>query len=71
MINALEGDTATVECDHDVDIEFQDSLNVEWFKDGIKTRSGSYFSEIETKTKRFFNSSIPYLTRLLNKNNVR
>ena len=43
----------------------------DWFTEGIKTRSGSHFFEIEAKTKRFSNSSIPYLTRLLNKDNVK
>jgi hypothetical protein len=43
----------------------------DWFTDGIETRSGSHFCEIEAKTKRFSNSSIPYLTRLLNKDNVK
>ena len=33
-INALEGATATIECNHDIDKELQDSLAVKWFKDG-------------------------------------
>ena len=38
-----------------------------WFSKGLKTRSGvQYYSETETKTKRYRNSPIPYLTRLLN-----
>ena len=41
-----------------------------WFTKGVETRSGScYFVETDTKTKRFHNSAIPYLTRLLNLNN--
>ena len=44
-----------------------------WFTESHVTRSGSrYFLETEAKTKRFYNSAIPYLTRLLNQeNNVR
>ena len=39
-----------------------------WFEKGMVTRSGSqYYIEVKTKTKRFRNSPIPYLTRLLNR----
>ena len=41
----------------------------DWFTRGMSTRSGTqYFVETEAKTKRFANSAIPYLTKLLNKN---
>ena len=40
-----------------------------FFKKGMGTRSGSqYYREIKTNKKRFFNSAIPYLIRLLNMN---
>ena len=37
-INALEGDTETVKCNHDTDKELQDSLTIKWFKDGIELK---------------------------------
>ena len=39
-----------------------------WFLPGRCTRNGSYFREPVTKTKRYRNSPIPYMTRLLNQN---
>ena len=40
-----------------------------FFKKGMKTRSGfQYYKEIKTNKKRFSNSAIPYLIRLLNMN---
>ena len=39
-----------------------------WFPKGIKTRSGTHFCEEEALTKRYRNSAIPHLTRLLNIN---
>ena len=40
-----------------------------WFPSGVGTRGGCHFFEPETKTNRLRNSAIPYMTRLLNKNN--
>ena len=40
-----------------------------WFQKGVDTRSGSYFLEPESKTKRYRTSAIPHLTRLLNSRN--
>ena len=37
-----------------------------WFQKGVCTRGGSYFLERESCTKRYRNSAIPHLTRLLN-----
>ena len=37
-----------------------------WFEEGISTRNKTNFVEPEAKTKRYKNSAIPYLTRLLN-----
>ena len=43
-----------------------------FFKKGMKTRSGfQYFKEIKTNKKRFSNSAIPYLIRLLNINSMK
>ena len=39
-----------------------------WFPKGIKTRNGTHFCEEEALTKRYRNSAIPHLTRLLNIN---
>ena len=41
-----------------------------WFPQGVGTRSGAHFLEPVTKTKRYRNSAIPHLTRLLNKANI-
>ena len=40
-----------------------------WFQKGMNTRSGSYFLEPSAKTKRYRDSAIPHLTRLLNGRN--
>ena len=37
-----------------------------WFQEGLSTRSGMLFREPQAKTRRYRNSAIPYLTRLLN-----
>ena len=46
----------------------KDSKFSSWFQEGIETRSGHYFAEPEAKTRRYRNSAIPHLTRLLNNN---
>ena len=38
-----------------------------WFQRGIATRNATYFDEPKAKTRRYKNSPIPYMTRLLNK----
>ena len=38
-----------------------------WFKESMSTRSGVLYANPQAKTKRYRNSSIPYLTRLLNR----
>ena len=38
-----------------------------WFPEGIRTRNVCHYFEKESRTKRYRNSSLPYLTRLLNK----
>ena len=42
----------------------------QWFKpkEGMHTRSGILFYEPQSRTKRYRNSAIPYMTRLLNSN---
>ena len=37
-----------------------------WFKTGIKTKTRILYTEPEAKTRRYRNSAIPHLTRLLN-----
>ena len=44
----------------------KDAKFSKWFKTGIKTRTRILYSEPEAKTRRYRNSAIPYLTRLLN-----
>ena len=39
-----------------------------WFQSGKCTRNSSYLLEPVSKTKRYRNSPIPYMTRLLNQN---
>ena len=41
-----------------------------WFPKGVGTRSGPHFFEMQGENKRFSNSAIPHLTRLLNSNKV-
>ena len=38
-----------------------------WFQRGMTTRNTKYFSEPKARTKRYKNSPIPYMIRLLNK----
>ena len=38
-----------------------------WFQRGMATRNNKYFSEPQARTKRYNNSPIPYMIRLLNK----
>ena len=38
-----------------------------WFPESIRTRNTCHFFEKESRTKRYRNSALPYLTRLLNK----
>ena len=42
-----------------------------WFPEGVSTRSGSHYFDIQGNKKRLSNSAIPHLTRLLNSNTVR
>ena len=37
-----------------------------WFQEVVSTRSGLHYFNDDYKTKRFSNSAIPYMTRLLN-----
>ena len=39
-----------------------------WFPRGVSTRKRNHFLEPQAKTKRFSNSAIPYMIRLLNLN---
>jgi hypothetical protein len=44
----------------------KDEKFANWFPKGVSTRSGCHYFEIDAKTKRFGNSALPHLTRLLN-----
>ena len=39
-----------------------------WFREGINTRNGRFYCEPQARTRRYRNSAIPYMTRLLNTN---
>lgn len=45
QINALQGESATVKCNHDTDPELQDSLTVDWFKDAMKVKDDDRISK--------------------------